>query len=77
MKVAENKFTAIENDRHFTDDVFKHILLNENTENFNSNFTEICSQGSSLQNKKAVVRVIFCANGGLAYRRIYASLGLN
>ena len=31
------------------DDIFECIFLNENNLYFDSNFTEICSQGSNLQ----------------------------
>ena len=38
-----------QNGRNFTDDTFKRICMNENFLYFDSNFIEVCSQGSDLQ----------------------------
>ena len=46
-QVFYNTLRSRQNGRHFTDDIFKCIFLNEKDRIFYSNFIEICSQGSN------------------------------
>ena len=49
---------AKQNGRHFADDIFKRIFLNENFPNSNKiNFVEICSLWS-IENNPALVRIM-------------------
>ena len=78
--------TARQNGRHFAEDIFKGISLNENFRILNKIFTEICSLGSirqcgsiGLGNGLAQNRrhAIIWSNVGMLYWRIFASLGLS
>ena len=42
-----NLSTPVQDGRHFADDSFKGIFMNEKFFNFDSNFTEVCSQWSN------------------------------
>ena len=84
VKHGFNTLSTRQNVRHFAEDIFKCIFFNEN--NFNSNFIEVCCQGSNYQyasigseNGLALNRqlAIIWTKGGLVYWCIYASLTLN
>ena len=75
-----------QNGRHFADNIFKCIFLNENVWILIENFTGVCSEGSNWEysiigsdNGLALIRrqAIICTNECIGYWWIYASLGLN
>ena len=72
--------------RHFADDIFKCIFMNENFWILKLNFTEICSLGCNWQyggigSDNGLVQIrqqdIIWSNDGMFYWHLYASLGLN
>ena len=79
-----NTLRPRQNDRHFADDVFKCIFLNENIWFFYYNFTEVSSYGSDWKqvsigsgNNLAPIRqhAIIWTNADPSHWRIYAALG--
>ena len=79
------KIAFTQNGRHFADDTFKCIFLNENVWIPITIWLEFVSKGP-MKNILALVQIMACAvqatshylnQWWLVYRRIYASLGLN
>ena len=80
LSASINTLRPRQNGRHFTDDIFKHIFLNENVSisiNISLNFIpqgQINSISAlALNGRQANI----WTNGGLVCCRIYVSLGLN
>ena len=83
--LALNTLRPRQNGRHFPDDTFKRIFLNENIRISTKNSLTVVPKGP-INNIPALVQIMaWCRLGAshylnqwwLVYRRIYASLGLN